>query len=267
MNENNHETISYETITYKVKNQVALITMNRPKVINALNARMRCELLAAINTASSDVKVKVVVLTGAGRGFCVGQDLAEEVSPGEGTRQLLEEQYKPLILAIDQSEKLVVAAVNGPAAGIGAAMALACDLLVMADDAYMYQAFLAIGLIPDGGACWQLVQQLGYRRALALVIEGSKLSADHCLQWGLANRVIPTARLIEETTAWAEQLAQKAPLAVAASKRALKQAQHTDLPNTIIMEAQLQAAMAQTEDAAEGSAAFLEKRQPVFKGR
>ncbi len=265
----------YQTISYSVDHQVALITMNRPEVMNAVNATMRNELMDAINLALAADNIRVIVLTGAGPGFCVGQDLVEgEVSgtvpgkpSGEQTRRLLEEEYKPLILAIDQSEKLVMAAVNGPAAGIGCSLALACDLVVMADNAYFYQAFVAIGLIPDGGACWQLVQQLGYRRALELVIEGSKLLAQECVALGLANRVVSADTLSDESMKWAKRLAQKAPLAIASSKSALKQAQHIDLEKTVALEAQLQAEITETDDALEGIKAFIEKRKPVFKGQ
>ena len=260
-------TTTYTTVLYGVSNRVATITLNRPDVMNATHAQLRADLLAALSAARADDEVRAIVLAASGRGFCVGQDLAEGIPAGEPTRVLLDEQYKPLMLAIDQSEKLVIAAVNGAAAGVGVALALACDLVVMADDAYMYQAFVAIGLIPDGGSCWQLVQQLGYRKALELAVDANKIPAAQCLQLGLANRVVAAADLLAEAQGWAGQLAQKAPLAVAATKKALKQSQALNLADTISMEAVLQMQMTQTDDAQEAVKAFLDKRQPVFKGR
>ena len=261
------QSTTHSTVNVEVNNRVALLTMNRPQVMNACNRQMREELTTAFAAASADDDVRVVVLTGEGRGFGVGQDLAEGIPPGEATRVLLEQQYKPMMLAIDQSDKLFIAAVNGAAAGVSGALALNCDLVLMADNAYFYQAFINVGLIPDGGACWQLTRQLGYRRALEMVIAGEKLAAQRCLQLGLANRVVPADSLLPEAQAWAEQIAAKAPLAVAASKRALKQSQQLDLAATLSLEAGIQAQMTETEDAQEAVRAFLEKRVAVFNGR
>ena len=257
----------FENITCEMMGKIALVSMNRPDVMNACTSNMRKELLQAIELANASEAVTAIVLTGTGRGFCVGQDLAEGIPAGEPTRLLLEDEYKPLVLAINDSPKLVFAAVNGPAAGVGAALALACDLVVMADNAYMYQAFIAIGLIPDGGGCWQMVQQLGYRKALELVVDGKKVSAQDCFTLGLTNRVVAADDLLSSTIDWAASLAEKAPLALTASKRALKQAQSMSLAETLSFEANLQSEMTSTEDAQEAAKAFLEKRKPVFKGR
>ncbi len=258
---------SFEALTYTVENQVVLITLNRPEMLNALNQQLRGDLLAALQLAGEDTDISTIVLTGSGKAFCVGQDLADSVALGEAIRRLIEEEYKPVLLAISESKKLVIAAVNGPAAGGGAALVLACDLMIMADDAYLYQAFIAIGLIPDCGATWQLVHQLGYRRALEVVIEGSKLSAQQCVDWGLANRIAPAAELIPEALQWAEQLSQKAPMAVRYSKQALKFAQNSTLAETISHEAELQGLVSASADAKEGIEAFLQKRKPVFTGQ
>lgn len=257
----------YETVLYQVSNHVATITMNRPDALNSFNAQLRRDLGAALAQAEADDSVRLIILAGAGRSFGAGQDLSEGSGPGEGTRRLLENEYKPVMMAIEQSSKLVIAAVNGAAAGVSAALALNCDLMIMADDAYIYQAFINVGLIPDGGACVRMVEQLGYRKALELIVTGEKLPADKCVALGLANKVAPSANLLDEAQAWAEQIAAKAPLALAATKRALKQAQSMDLSATISLEAEIQAGITRSEDAQEAIQAFLDKRQPVFKGR
>lgn len=257
----------YQTISYAVNSDVAMVTLNRPEAMNAFSKIQRNELLAAIKRAVDDAEARVIVLAAAGRAFSVGHDLGEGIPPGDETRIMVEEEYKPVIAAIDESDKLVIAAVNGPAAGIGAAFALACDLMVMADDAYLYQAFIAIGLVPDGGACWQLAQQLGYRRALELVVDGEKIPAARCLELGLANRVVAADELLVEAVAWAQNIAKKAPLALSTSKRLLKQAQYANLNEVMSLEAKAQGAMSASEDAQEGIQAFLEKRSPVYQGK
>lgn len=258
---------AFQTLNYSVDGQVALITLNRPQVLNACDQRLRQELLAALQLADADEEVRVKVLTGAGRAFCVGQDLSDGAVRSESVRSLLEQEYQPIMLALDQSAKLTIAAVNGAAAGVGSALALTCDLVIMADDAYMYQAFIALGLVPDGGATWQLVRQLGYRQALELAIDGGRIPAGQCLDLGLTNRVAPAASLLQHALQWAAQLADKAPLAVRYSKQALKFAQRHSLEEAIACEAQLQQILADSSDAVEGTRAFLEKRKPVFTGK
>lgn len=259
----------YEAVLYEVNNSVATITMNRPDAINAFNELLRSDLKDAVVEAGKDESVRVIVLTGAGRAFGAGQDLTEGGGDGAGeiTRRLLENEYKPLMMAVENSSKLVIAAVNGAAAGVHAALALNCDLMVMADDACLYQAFINIGIIPDGGACLRMVQQLGYRKALELITNGEKLSAERCLSMSLTNRVASASQLLAEAQGWAEQIAAKAPLGVAATKRALKQCESLDLASAISLEAEIQAGVTLSEDAQEAGKAFLEKRQPVFKGK
>ena len=258
---------NYQEVQYRVLNGVATITLDRPDATNSLTRQMRNEISELISKSSMDDSVRIIVIEGSGRAFCAGQNLEEGAPPGEPTKTLLEEEYKPLIMAIDQCDKIVIASINGACAGVGTALALACDLVVMADDAYMYQAFIAIGLVPDGGACWQLVQQLGYRKALELAIEGDKIQATTCMKLGLANRVVAKEELQLETQNWAEKLAKQAPLAVTATKKAMKNAQGLNLADTIMMEAEVQGRMTETNDAQEAVKAFLEKRTPVFEGR
>ena len=254
----------FETVRYAVDEGVALITLNRPAVMNAFNGQMRRELLAAVRRAIDDAAVRVVVLTGEGRGFSAGADLADGVPAL--VQQQIDEEYKPVLMAISEAPKPFISAVNGAAAGIGSSFAMACDLTVMADNAYIYQAFMAIALVPDGGATWHLVRQLGRKRAFEVIVEGERMSAARCLELGLANRVVPAERLLEETLAWARAIAKKAPLALRYSKEALNKAMQLDLADTISYEAKLQNITFISEDTREGVQAFFEKRPPVFKG-
>jgi 2-(1,2-epoxy-1,2-dihydrophenyl)acetyl-CoA isomerase len=255
----------FETVRYAVDEGVALITLNRPAVMNAFNSQMRRDLLAAVRRAVADDAVRAVVLTGEGRGFSAGADLTD------GTpalvQQQIDEEYKPVLMAIAESPKPFISAVNGAAAGIGSSFAMACDLTVMAENAYIYQAFMAIGLVPDGGATWQLVRQLGRKRAFEVIVEGDKIGAGRCYELGLANRVVAPEFLLEEALGWARALARKAPLALRYSKEAVYKAMQLDLPDTISYEAKLQNLTFASEDMREGVQAFFEKRPPLFKGR
>lgn len=260
-------TEQYQTVSYEIKDHVAVISLTRVDQLNAINTRMRAEMLSILKEVETNDTVRIALLCAQGRGFGVGQDLTEAITDGEATKKVLMEEYLPVLEAIDSSTKIFIAAVNGPAAGVSGSVAMACDLIIMSDDAYLYQAFVAIGLIPDGGACWQLVKQLGYRRALEIVLEGAKISAQECLELGLVNRVVALDDLQESAMIWAEELAQKAPLAMAGSKLALKKAQNTDFVSAIEIETEIQAKMAETEDVREGVTAFFEKKTPNFKGR
>ena len=254
-----------ETVRYAVNEGVALITLNRPQVMNAFNHQMRLELLAAVRRAIADAEVRVAVLTGEGRGFSAGADLADGMPAL--VQQQIDEEYKPVLMAIAESPKPFISAVNGAAAGIGSSFAMVCDLTVMAENAYLYQAFMAIALVPDGGATWHLVRQLGRKRAFEMIVDGEKMNAARCVELGLANRVVPAERLLEETLAWARAIARKAPLALRYSKEALNKAMQLDLADTISYEAKLQNITMLSEDTREGVEAFFAKRPPVFKGR
>ena len=256
----------YATLNYTITNRVATIALNRPDAMNAFNARMRHEVYDAVETAAQDDAVRVVILTGVGRGFSAGADLRDGEMP-KLVQQVLEDEYKPALLAIATAPKPFISAVNGAAAGIGSAFAMACDLCVMADDAYIYQAFAAIGLIPDGGATWHLLHQLGRKRAYELIVGGEKLAAQRCVELGLANRVVAADSLMQATQSWAEQLAAKAPLALRYSKDALNKAMQNNLADQISYEAYLQNVCVVSDDAQEGIQAFLEKREADFQGK
>jgi 2-(1,2-epoxy-1,2-dihydrophenyl)acetyl-CoA isomerase len=253
---------------YQVEAGVATITLQRPEAMNAFNAALRHELLAQIRRAEEDGDVRVVVLTGGAKAFSVGADLKEPYNPPhEKVEQLIIEEYKPMLDAIAGSIKPYVAAVQGPAAGIGMSFALNCDLMLMAEEAYLYAAFAPIGLVPDGGATWHLVRAMGYKRAYQAIIEGRKIPAAECLALGLANQVIKSAGFTAAVLAYAKGLAERAPLALRYSKQLARSAMCTTLDACIRDEAALQNITIASLDAREAVQAFFQKRPPVFEGR
>lgn len=255
------------TVLYEMKSdRVALVTLNRPEKLNAFDTAMRAELASAMKKASNDDAVRAVVITGAGRAFCAGADISA-VSNEFNVEDILNTEYGAFLSAIQSMPKPVISAINGPAAGIGMTLAIICDLRVMADDAYLMSAFANIGLVPDGGLTMLLTQELGYARAYQLAIEAEKLDPERALEWGLVNRTAPKAVVVAEALQWAETIAERAPIAMASTKRAMRQAFHQNLRATIAFEAMLQRTALATEDCREGVMAIFEKRKPRFKGR
>jgi 2-(1,2-epoxy-1,2-dihydrophenyl)acetyl-CoA isomerase len=244
---------------------VLTITLNRPDVLNAFNSAMHRGLAAALKDAR-DGGVRAVVLTGAGRGFCVGQDLTEfREAPGDiGAR--LRENYHPNIRSIRALEKPVIAAVNGAAAGAGMSLACACDIRLAADSATFVPAFINIGLIPDSGGSYFVARILGPARAFEWLASGKRLTAAEAHAWGLVSEVVETAALPARAAELAAQLADLPTRGVGMTKRLLDHAVGATLDEQLEREAQLQAAATQTEDFKEGVAAFLEKRPPRFRG-
>jgi 2-(1,2-epoxy-1,2-dihydrophenyl)acetyl-CoA isomerase len=245
---------------------VLTITLNRPDVLNAFTAEMHRQLVGAFKEAR-DPEVRAVVVTGAGRGFCVGQDLHEF---GEAARDIagrLREHYHPTIRAVRELEKPVLAAVNGPAAGAGLSFACACDLRIAAENATFVPAFINIGLVPDMGGTYSTSRLLGSARAYEWMTSGRRLSAAEALEWGLVSEVVPDDRLAARAAERAAELAAMPTRGLALSKRLFDRAEHTTMDEQLELEAQLQAAATRTHDFAEGVAAFLEKREPRFEGR
>src|SRR5205809_1787049 len=244
---------------------VLRITLNRPDVLNAFNASMHKGLAAALKEARSP-EIRAVVVTGAGRGFCVGQDLTEfREAPGDiGSR--LRSTYHPNVLAVRALEKPVIAAVNGVAAGAGMSFACACDLRIAADSASFVPAFVNIGLIPDSGGSYFVTRILGPARAFEWLASGKRLTAAEAHAWGLVSEVVEADALASRAAALAAQLADLPTRAVGMTKRLLDHAVTSTLEEQLEREAQLQAAATQTEDFKEGVAAFLEKRPPRFRG-
>jgi 2-(1,2-epoxy-1,2-dihydrophenyl)acetyl-CoA isomerase len=256
-----------QNVTVERDGPVAIVSFNRPATLNAIEAGIRQEILAAAQQVNGDDSIRVVILTGSGRAFCAGADLSEKPTDKLDVETMLNEQYKPAILEIANAPKPWISAVNGPAAGVGSAFAMACDLCVMADNAYIYQAFAAISLIPDGGATWHLAHLLGPKRAYEIIATGEKVRAERCLEWGLCNRVVEADALLADTMSWAQELAGKAPLSLRYAKESLRAAMANDLAATISNEARLQKICTVSEDAREGTLAFLQKRPAQFKGR
>jgi 2-(1,2-epoxy-1,2-dihydrophenyl)acetyl-CoA isomerase len=259
----------YKTVLVEQHGPVAVVSLNRPDKLNSFDGVLRRELLLAVREVNDDDSIRVVVLTGAGRAFSAGADLGD--MPEDKTHFRVEDQlngeYKPVLMEIHESSKPWISAINGACAGIGSAFGMVCDLTVMADDAYVYQAFAAISLVPDGGATWHLVRTLGRKRAYEVIVTGEKIRADKCLQWGLCNRVVPADKLLEETLAWAHEIAGKAPLSLRYAKQALNAAIEESVGDTISNEAKLQHICITSEDAQEGVVAFMQKRAPIWKGR
>jgi 2-(1,2-epoxy-1,2-dihydrophenyl)acetyl-CoA isomerase len=244
---------------------VLTITLNRPDVLNAFNAAMHEALAGALEEAA-DSSVRAVVLTGAGRGFCVGQDLTEfRESPGDiGDR--LRGNYHPNVLAIRRLEKPVIAAVNGAAAGAGLSIACACDLRIASDAASFVPAFINIGLVPDSGGTFFIAHLLGYARAFEWMASGRRLTAAEAHGWGLVSEVVEADALPSRTAELAAEWAAKPTRGVGMTKRLFSQALENTLEEQLELEAELQTAATQTADFREGVDAFLEKRDPNFSG-
>jgi 2-(1,2-epoxy-1,2-dihydrophenyl)acetyl-CoA isomerase len=257
----------YETIRYEQNGAVVVLSLNRPDKLNALTADMLRELRDAFQQAGQDETVRAVVLTGSGRGFCAGQDLAMGGDPNRDYGDIIRSTYNPLIETMTRLEKPIVCAVNGVAAGAGVSLALACDLRVAADTAWFVQAFVNIGLIPDSGGTWFLPRLVGLTRAMELALLGERVSAEDAARIGLVNRVVPADQLETETMRLAERLAQLPTRAIGLIKRAHYEGLNLSLSDALELEAQLQAEAGRTEDHKEGIRAFLEKRPPQFRGR
>jgi 2-(1,2-epoxy-1,2-dihydrophenyl)acetyl-CoA isomerase len=245
---------------------VTTITLNRPDVLNALNAATHEALAAALRDARAP-DVRAVVLTGAGRGFCVGQDLTEFRDDAGDIGSRLRHHYVPNVLALRALEKPVIAAVNGPAAGAGLSLACACDLRIAADSATFVPAFISIGLVPDSAATYFVPRLVGQARAFEWLTSGRALSAAEAHAWGVVSEVVEAEALPARAAELAAGLAAKPTKAVAMTKRLLERAATTPLEDQLELEAQLQVAATQTADFREGVAAFLEKREPRFEGR
>jgi 2-(1,2-epoxy-1,2-dihydrophenyl)acetyl-CoA isomerase len=244
---------------------VLTITLNRPDVLNALDAAMHDGLRAALVQAA-DPEVRAVVVTGAGRGFCVGQDLSEFRAGARDVDERLRERFNPHVLAIRALEKPVLAAVNGPAAGAGLSLALACDVRIASDAATFVPAFIGVGLVADTGGTWFARRLLGAARAFEWLTTGRRLTAAEALQWGLVSEVVPAAEFPARVGEVAELFAAMPTRAVWATKRLLDRAETATLEQQLDLEATTQAELAKTPDFTEGVAAFLEKRERAFTG-
>jgi 2-(1,2-epoxy-1,2-dihydrophenyl)acetyl-CoA isomerase len=255
------------TVRYEVDGPVATITLDRPEALNALTVPMKQELLAAFREAGRSSEVRAVILTGAGRAFCAGQDLRERLAPGAAPLGVeLRERYNPIVRAMRALPQPIVAAVNGVAAGAGASLAFASDLRLAADGASFVLAFGRIGLVPDTGATWLLSRLLGSSRAAEIALLGEAITAAEAARIGLVVRVVDGEQLAAEARSVASRLAESAPRAMALTKQALNAAWDRGLDEALDDEARMQDMAGSSADHAEGLAAFVEKRPPRFTG-
>lgn len=251
----------------EVEGPVATLTIDRPESLNALTVPLKVALREALEALAADRTVRAVILTGAGRAFCAGQDLAERERPDAAPLEVeVRERYNPIIRAIRSMGQPVIAAVNGVAAGAGASLAFACDLRIAAEEARFVLAFGRIGLVPDSGATWFLPRLVGSARAAELALVGDPIDAAEALRLGLVSKVVPADQLMDEARRMAGRLAEGAPLALALTKEALQRSLTIDLEEALEGEAKLQGIAGASADHAEGLAAFKEKRSPRFGG-
>ncbi len=246
---------------------VATLTLDRPEALNALTIPLKNALRAALERIAGDRAIRAVILTGAGRAFCAGQDLAErETVDAAPLDEELRDRYNPIIRVMRAMDQPIIAAVNGVAAGAGASLALACDLRIAADGARFVLAFGRIGLVPDSGATWFLPRVIGSSRAAEMALAGDAIDAATAERIGLVSRVVAAESLMDEARALAGRIVEGAPRAIALTKHALERSWSTDLDGALDLEARLQGEAGATDDHAEGLAAFREKRPPRFTG-
>ena len=255
-----------KTIQYQQEDSIAIISIDRPDAMNSINEALRSDLLFAFEKASQDKNIKIIVLNGNGRNFSAGADLKDKSDLDKTIEDVLNNEYRPIFEIIINSSKPVIASIHGSAAGIGLSIALTCDLVIMADDAFLLSPFTAISLVPDGGLNWTLVNHLGYKRAFQVSIEGQRLDADFCVKNGIVNKSVPIDKLKEETLSWAKSIAKKAPLSLKGTKKIMRFAESKSWDETYKLESRVQQSLQSSHDFKEGVDAFIEKREPVFKG-
>ncbi len=263
--------MTHTTIEYRSDGGVATLALNRPDRLNSFNAAMHAEVREALDAARDDDAVRCVLLTGRGRGFCAGQDLSDRHVSADAAAPDLEasirENYNPLIRRLTEMPKPVVCAVNGVAAGAGANIALACDIVIAARSASFIQAFCKIGLIPDSGGTWWLARLAGRARAMGLALTGERIDAATAKAWGLIWDCVDDEELAARSTTLARQLADGPTMGLALTRQAIDAAFANDLPAQLDLEASLQGRAGRSSDYREGVAAFAEKRKPRFSGK
>ena len=261
--------MTYETITIDVSDRIATITLNRPERMNACSLDMAGEINDALSSDMGDARC--LVITGAGRGFCSGADLSargeRSISGGEGSYVALTRHYNPLMISLARLNMPIITAVNGAAAGVGCSIALAGDFVISAQSGYFLQAFVNIGLVPDGGASWMLPRMVGKARATEMMMLGEKIGADKALDWGLIYKVVEDAALQAEARALATRLANGPTVSYAVMRKNILVAMENSFSEQLLAEAEGQRIAGSSADAMEGGMAFLEKRKPNFQGK
>ena len=262
--------MTYETIQFNIDKGIAVLTLNRPDRLNSFTQAMHREVRAALDQVQADKTVRVLLLTGAGRGFCAGQDLndraVEPGAPGVDLGESVEKYYAPLVMTLRTLPMPVICAVNGVAAGAGANLALACDIVLAAKSASFIEAFSKLGLIPDTGGTWALPRLIGPARAMGLAMLGERLPAEKAEEWGLIWRCVPDDALMMEAMAMAEHFATAPTKGLAYTKKAMLASSTNTLEEQLALEASMMRELGYSHDYREGVAAFIDKRQPQFQG-
>jgi 2-(1,2-epoxy-1,2-dihydrophenyl)acetyl-CoA isomerase len=256
--------MNFKTITLKKVNRIGVITLNRPKVLNAFNEQLIWDLQEATNNLREDDDIRVVVITGAGKGFTAGADLTQSESTWTSIKDSLNRGFLPIFKNIMEMPKPVIGSINGPAAGIGASIAMACDLRIMSENAYILSVFSNIAIVPDGGLSWLLTRYMGYTKAFEYAIEAKKITADECINFGIANKKVLLEDLESETMAWAERLAKRAPQSLSNTKKIMRNALEKTYLETYAEEAEIQNKIFGNDQNKEAIKAFFEKREPNF---
>ena len=258
--------MDYQAIALTIRNKVAVITLNRPQMMNALNTQMRAEITHAVKVAEAEARV--LVITGAGKAFCSGQDLGDSGNAANlDLERTLRDEYVPMLKAIFDCAIPTISAVNGPAAGAGANLALAADVVVAAESAYFVQAFTRIGLIPDAGGTYWLPRQVGAAKAMGAALFADKIMATDAERWGMIYETAPDATFLDHVQARAAHLAQGPTVAYRELKAAIRGSFENSLDEQLALEAKLQGVCGKTRDFQEGVVAFLEKRKAIYEGR
>ncbi|MEN8857007.1 MAG: enoyl-CoA hydratase-related protein [Flavobacteriaceae bacterium] len=257
------------TIQVKIENKIAFITLNRPEVFNSFNREMALALQGVLDDCDKNEEVRAIVLTGNGKAFCAGQDLKEVTSPelNPGFKKILEDHYNPIIIRIREIKKPVIGAINGVAAGAGANIALACDIVIAHQKVSFIQAFSLIGLVPDSGGTYFLPRLIGFQKALALAMLGDKVGAEEAEKLGMIYKCVPSEEFEEIINKLAIKLANMPTKALGMIKELFNKSMTNTLEEQLDMESKYQIEAAQSEDYAEGVSAFIEKRKPNFKGK
>ena len=256
--------MSLQTIEITKKDKVAVIKLNRPELLNAVNEQLVWDFQKATEDVKKDDSVRVVIITGSGRGFSAGADLSEKKASWKGSKDALLRGYKPFFENIINMPKPVIASISGPAAGIGAAIAMSCDLRVMSDDSYILSVFSNIALVPDGGLSWYLPKFMGFAKAYEYAIEAKKISAEECLKYGIANKVVAKDELENITLKWAINLSKRSSQSLNHTKRLMRESLHIGYWDTFHNEAEIQNELTVSPQNREAVKAFLEKREPNF---
>ena len=253
-----------DTIELNKKNNIAIIKLNRPKLLNGVNEQLVWDFQKATEDVKDDIDIKLVILTDSGRGFSAGADLSERKASWEGSKDALIRGYKPFFENIINMPKPVIGSIAGPAAGIGAAIAMSCDLRVMSEDSYILSVFSNIALVPDGGLSWYLPKYMGFSKAYEHAIEAKKITAKDCLKYGIANKVVPLEELESKTIDWAEKLAKRSSQSLNHTKRLMRESLHLSYWETFHNEAEIQNELTVSSQNREAVKAFFEKREPNF---